>query len=108
MTRTEKYKKYREEIKHSFFDEKDRTSKEISAELVGSFISSDKRQTNSLSFDEVMSAYETYETDEVIKPKKRTNLTKRNEIIFAIVMSIIIAALLVGVIITGINAFGGK
>ena len=108
MTRTEKFKKYREEIKHSFFDEKNKSSKEISSELVDSFISADKRQTNSLSYDEIMSAFETYETGEVVKVKKKMNLTKRNYLIFIIFMSLIIVSLLVGAIITGIIAFGGK
>lgn len=107
MTRTEKYYKYREEIKHSLFDEKDFSTKRISAELVESLIKGEERQTNSLTIDELLFAHEPYEPKQKAKTKKKMNLTHRNKLVFYIFMSIIIASLLVGVIITGINVFGG-
>lgn len=107
MTRVEKYREYRKEILNSFYFDKKETKKSIVSTKV-SQATLNKDTANNLTVDEVMEAYELYdENTETVQKKKMSNVQKK-ELLFFIIGAVVIIVLIVGLIIVGINAFGGK
>lgn len=108
-TRVEKYREYRREIQNSF-SEKDLTTKKKTSDRVNKILSgnSSKRDsTNSISYNEIMGAYEIYDKDQKKEssPLEKKHRRKVAYVIFATIMSIL---LITSTVIVGIIAFGGK
>ena len=108
MTRTEKYKKYREEIKHSFFVEKEKTNKELTSDYVEEILTKEGRNTEQLSVDEIIKAHQLYDQEHEVESKKKLNSIKKKQILFVIISAVVILGLLTGLIIVGIKLFGGN
>jgi len=107
MTRVEKYREYRKEILNSFYFENKETKKSITSKKV-SDATLNKDTTNSLSYEEVLEAYELYETESKEVTKKKMSPAKKKELIFFIIGLGVIVILIVALVIVGIFAFGGK
>lgn len=107
MTRVEKYREYRKEILNSFYFDKKETKKSIVSTKV-SQATLNKDTANNLTVDEVMEAYELYDENTETVQKKKMNNVQKKELIFFIIGAVVIIGLIVGLIIVGINAFGGK
>lgn len=108
-TRVEKYREYRREIQNSF-SEKDLTTKKKTSDRVNKILSdsSSKRDsTNSISYNEIMGAYEIYDKDQ---KKESSPLEKkhRHKVMYIIFASIVSTLLIGATIIVGIITFGGK
>lgn len=107
MTRVEKYREYRKEILNSFYFDKKETKKSIVSTKV-SQATLNKDTANNLTVDEVMEAYELYDENTETVQKKKMNNVQKKELLFFIIGAVVIIGLIVGLIIVGINAFGGK
>ena len=107
MTRVEKYREYRKEILNSFYFDKKETKKSIVSTKV-SQATLNKDTANNLTVDEVMEAYELYDENTEKVQKKKMNNVQKKELLFFIIGAAVIIGLIVGLIIVGINAFGGK
>ncbi len=108
MTRTEKYKKYRDEIEHTTFDDEEKSKKEQSAEMVDEILKKENRGTNNLSFNELKEIHDIYVEPEPVEKKKKINPIKKKQILFVIICSVVIIGLLIGLILVGIKLFGGN
>lgn len=105
-TRVEKYKEYRNEIQSSFNDEtstKRKTSDKIEKIIADN---TNKENTSSLSFDEIINAHELYEKFE---EKKESPLKGRKRVSASyLFISILICCILVAITIwLGILTFKG-
>ena len=99
MTRIEKYRSYREEISNMKFETF--TKKSEASETIEKLHSS--KLGNKLNYEQVMKANEVFDQGEVVFKKRRLiNLTKY-EIFYYLIATIVIVALVVGLIITGIK-----
>lgn len=107
MTRVEKYREYRKEILNSFYYDKKETKKSIVSNKV-SQATLNKDTANNLTVEEVMEAYELYDNNEDVVQKKKKNNINKKELIFFIVCIVVIIGLIIGLIIVGINVFGGN
>lgn len=108
-TRVEKYREYRREIQNSF-SEKDLTTKKKTSDRVNKILSdntSKRDSTNSISYNEIMGAYEIYDKDQkkVSSPLAKKHRRKVAYVIFATIVSIL---LITSTVIVGIITFGGK
>ncbi len=106
MTRVEKYREYRKEILNSFYFDKKETKKSIISNKV-SQATLNKDTANNLSVDEVMEAYELYDETHEVTTKKKLNNVQKKELLFFIIGGVVIIGLIIGLIIVGINIFGG-
>ena len=107
MSRVEKYREYRKEILNSFYSTKKETKKDIASKRVSN-ATMNKDTGNSLSYEEVLEAYELYDENQPVQEKKHLSAAKKRQLIFLIVGILISIALLVALIIVGIQIFGGK
>ena len=107
MTRVEKYREYRKEILNSFYNEKKVTKKSILSERVSN-ATLNTDTGNSLSYDDVLEAYELYEEKKEEPAKKTLSKVQKKQLLFLIIGILVVVALLVGLIIVGINVFGGN
>ena len=99
MTRTEKYRQYREEISNMKFETF--TKKSEASNTVEKLHSS--KLGNKLNYEQVMEANEVFnEGDVKFKKRRLINLTKY-EIFYYLIAFIIIAILVTGLIISGIK-----
>lgn len=103
MNRVEKYAKYREEIQNSFADV---TTKEKSSDRVKQILR-ETGTSNSISYDDVMGAYEIYDSNPSETKHKVIKLEK-HQIIFLCSCLVVIIALAIALIIVGIKVFGGN
>lgn len=103
MTRVEKYAEYRKEIQNSF---QIVTTKEKSASRVEKIIHENRMTSNTINYDDVMEAYEIYDTEDH-EEKKKSQINKK-QILFVMIYAVIIAALIAALVIVGIKAFGGN
>ena len=103
MTRVEKYAEYRKEIENSF---RDKTTKEVSSKRVEKMIKENRMTSNKINYDDVLEAYDIYDTG--VQEEKRKSKISKKQIIFVMIYSVIIIALIASLIIVGIQAFGGK
>lgn len=107
MTRVEKYREYRKEILNSFYSTKKETKKDITSKRVSS-ATMNKDTGNSLSVDEVLEAYELYETSEPADKKKHLSVAQKRQLMLLIIGVLISIGIIVALIIIGIQIFGGK
>ena len=102
MTRVEKYRRYRQEIsnmKFETFSEKREVAKEVNKVH-------DARNGNKLNYEQVMAVNETFDNGEIkFKKRRLINLTKY-EIFYFLIAALVIVALVIGLIVTGINLWG--
>lgn len=102
MTRTEKYRQYREEISNMKFESF--TQKREASDTIDKL--TDARLGNKLNLEQVMIANEVFDEGEVkFKKRRLINLTKY-EIFYFLIASIIIIALVIGLVISGIKLWG--
>ncbi len=104
-TRVEKFKSYREEIQSSFGD--DMTSKKKISDRISKFINEENmHNTSSISFDEIIDAYEIYEKKETdnFSPLKGKKTISTSYIVISTIICVILLGLLIFV---GLLAFGG-
>ncbi len=102
-TRVEKFRSYREEIQSSF--DNGMTSKKKTSDRISKVINDENNaNTSSISFDEIMDAYEIYEKKEpqIISPLKGRKTVSTSYIVFSIIICVILLALLIFV---GVLAF---
>ena len=98
MTRTEKYRQYREEISNMKFESF--TQKREASDTIDKL--HNKHLGNKMNFNDVMTANEVLDTSEVkFKKRRLINLTKY-EIFYYLIAFGIIAILVAGLIVTGI------
>ena len=102
-TRVEKYAKYREEIQNSF---KDTSTFEKSSDRVKKIIRPSDT-SHSISYDDVMSAFEIYDSNVDEKKPKTLGLDKR-QILFVTSCILVIIALSVALVFIGLRVFGGN
>lgn len=102
MTRVEKYAAYREEIQNSFNDV---STKEKSSDRVKKIVRKGDT-SNTISYDDVMGAYEIYDSNTEQPKRKMLNLEKR-QIIFVTSCLLVIIALAIALVFVGLKAFGG-
>ena len=108
MTRVEKYREYRKEILNSFYFDKKESKKSITSSKVSS-ATMNTDTGNSLSYEDVLNAYEIYEEEHPSKPTKRKmNAFEKKQLIFILVGSGVALLLIVALFIVGIYAFGGN
>lgn len=99
MTRVEKYRSYREEIANMKIE--NFSSKKAVSEKIERICNNN--ESSKLNYEEVLNAFDVYDTDgEPVKRKRKIRLRK-SQIIYIAVATIVVAALLVGVILTGRN-----
>ena len=103
MTRVEKYASYRQEIQNSFNDV---STKEKSADRVKKILRNSDT-SNSISYDDVMGAFEIYDSNKGREKRHMSTLEKR-QIIFILSCLIVIIALAIALVFVGIKAFGGN
>ena len=103
MTRVEKYASYRKEIQDSFADT---STKETSSDRVKKILRNTDT-SNRISYDDVMGAYEIYDSGDEKEVKKSRKVETRT-IIFVVSCILIIVALAIALVFVGINAFGGN
>ena len=102
MTRTEKYRQYREEISNMKFESF--TQKREASETIEKL--HDNRLGNRLNLEQVMIANEVFDEGEVkFKKRRLINLTKY-EIFYFLIASIIFVILVVGLVVSGIKLWG--
>ena len=102
MTRTEKYRQYREEISNMKFESF--TQKREASDTIDKL--HNKHLGNKMNFNDVMTANEVLDTREVkIKKRRLINLTKYEIFYFLIALGII-TILVLGLIISGLNLWG--
>ena len=102
MTRTEKYRQYREEISNMKFE--NFTQKREASDTIDKL--HDKRLGTRLNLEQVMIANEVFDEGEVKFKKRRIiNLTKY-EIFYFLIATLVIVGLVIGLIVTGINLWG--
>ena len=103
MTRVEKYAEYRKEIQNSFADT---STKEKSSDRVKKILRNTET-SNTISYDDVLGAYEIYDSNDEVEEKKRHHIEKHT-LIFVCSCILIIVALAIALVFIGIEAFGGK
>ena len=102
MTRTEKYRQYREEISNMKFESF--TQKREASETIEKL--HDTKASNRLNLEQVMIANEVFDEGEIkFKKRRLINLTKY-EIFYFLIATLVIVALVIGLIVTGINLWG--
>ena len=102
MTRTEKYRRYRNEILNMKFETF--TVKREASETLDKL--HDNRLGNKLNYEQVMTANEVFnEGDVKFKKRRCINLTKY-EIFYYLIAALVIAGLVAGLIISGIKLWG--
>ena len=102
MTRTEKYRQYREEISNMKF-ESFTQKREISDTIEKLH---DKRLGTRLALEDVIDASRSFDEGEVkFKKRRRINLTKY-EIFYFLIATFVIVGLVIGLIVTGLNLWG--
>ena len=102
MTRTEKYRQYREEISNMKFE--NFTQKREASDTIDKL--HDKRLGTRLNLEQVMIANEVFDEGEVKFKKRRIiNLTKY-EIFYFLIATLVIVGLVIGLVVTGINLWG--
>ena len=102
MTRTEKYRQYREEISNMKFE--CFTQKREASDTIEKL--HDKRLGTRLNLEQVLIANEVFDEGEVkFKKRRLINLTKY-EIFYFLIAALVIVALVIGLIVTGINLWG--
>lgn len=106
MTRVEKYREYRKEILNSFYTEKKNTTKEKSSELV-SKVTLNRESGNSISYDDVLEAYRIYDDSSTETKKEKKRRFEKQHRMFVLIGLGVIVALVVALVIIGINLFGG-
>lgn len=112
-TRIEKYRKYREEIQAMSGDEV--TTKVKTSQRAQQFLDEkDKKKlsemnssTISISYKEIMDAYDIYEKEHP-EEKNMLELQEKRRKVFLIVGVSLIIALLIALVIVGIIVFGGN
>ena len=108
MTRVEKYREYRKEILNSFYADDEITKKKIASKRVSN-ATLNTDTGNSLSYQEVLEAYDELYDEKKDEPVKKTmSKAQKKQLLFVIIGILIVIALLVALIIIGINIFGGK
>ena len=107
MTRVEKYREYRKEILNSFYNDKKVTKKSIASQRVSN-ATLNTDTGNSLSYDDVLEAYELYDEKVEVQEKKTLSKVQKKQLVFLIVGILIVLGLLAGLIIVGIKVFGGN
>ena len=104
-TRVERYKKLREEIDKMQSDET--SSKSKSSRVVNEILKDKKSQDkNNLSLDNTLKPYEFYDNNEV-KEKEKTKLSplEKRRILYIVLASTLVAAILIALVIVGIFVF---
>lgn len=104
MSRVEKFKEYRQEIMN-LPDDQVVTKKQKSSERVEKIISK-KESSRVLQFDDVLEGLDIYQVPEHLQ-ERHLSIYKRKLIFFYCVMFLVIIALVVGLVLTGLEAFGG-
>jgi len=105
MSRVEKYREYRNEIA-SLPDQPKQTKKRQSSQRVEKILKQNKNKTK-LAFEDVYEGLDIYNVPSTVE-RTHPNYKRRNLILFYVVMLVIIVALIVGVVLVGKEAFGGK
>lgn len=112
-SRVEKYKEYRQEIQNSF-SEKDLTTKKKTSDRVNKILNEqdqehalEKSSANSISYKELMGAYELYDKDKKEDVSPLINKRRRQVRYIAFAGSVLLV-LLIATIVVGVIAFGGK
>ena len=102
MTRTEKYRQYREEISNMKFETF--SQKREASETIEKL--HDTRSGKKLNYSQVMEANEIFEQGEVkFKRRRQINLTKY-EIFYYLIAATVFVALVVGLIVSGVILWG--
>lgn len=105
-TRVEKFREYREEIQNSFLESEITTKKKTSDRIKKINGNNADKATSSISFDELMNAYELY--DKNGKNKINPLLRKRSHSIPYILLAFFVCSLFLGLsIFFGLVTFGG-
>ena len=102
MTRTEKYRQYREEISNMKFEtfSQKREASEAIEKLPGA------KSGKKLNYNQVMEANEIFDEGEVkFKKRRLINLTKY-EIFYYLIAATVFVALVVGLIVSGLTLWG--
>lgn len=99
MTRVEKYRTYREEIANMKFQSS--SSKKTVSEKVGSL--RNIYSGSKLQYEEVLNAYEVYDSDAKDVKKRRIIKLRKTQIIYLVIACSVVLGLLIGVIISGVN-----
>lgn len=103
MTRVEKYRRYREQIsnmKFEVFTKKSNAAKQI--ERIH-----DSNRGNKLGYEEVMEIQKVYDTDAKTH-KKHVFKFRKQQFFYCLIAFLVIAIILIALIKTGFEVFGGK
>ena len=102
MTRTEKYRQYREEISNMKFETftQKREASDAIEKLNG------KRNSKKLNYEEVMEANEVFNEGEVQLKKRRIIKLTKYEIFYYLIACSLILLLVIGLIISGVSVWG--
>ena len=102
MTRTEKYRQYREEISNMKFESF--TQKREASETIEKL--HDTKASNRLNLEQVLIANEVFDEGEIkFKKRRLINLTKY-EIFYFLIAALVIVVLVIGLIISGLKLWG--
>ena len=102
MTRTEKYRQYREEISNMKFESF--TQKREASETIEKL--HDTKASNRLNLEQVLIANEVFDEGEIkFKKRRLINLTKY-KIFYLLIAALVIVILVIGLIISGLKLWG--
>ena len=102
MTRTEKYRQYREEISNMKFESF--TQKREASETIEKL--HDTKASNRLNLEQVLIANEVFDEGEIkFKKRRLINLTKY-KIFYLLIAALVIVVLVIGLIISGLKLWG--
>lgn len=99
MTRVEKFRHYREEIANMKFESS--SNKKSISEKIGRLC--DTNESSKLDYEQVLNIFDTYDPDVKSAKRKRHFKLRKRQVIYWSFASIVILALLIGIIVTAVN-----